>query len=180
MAQGALETGGRQIKNNHIRFVSEREFVSEDLVFDFSYYPLSKGVCVSDLTDYYYCDNEGSLTTKYRADRFASQIKMYNMLIEKAEAIGVKELCKVRLQNTVIAIARYSIKIEYKFAKINGNDVAKNNVKKICEDSTLSTIFSEYDDSLIKRSSRAVNYLIRRKMYLALKCTMWIKNKFDI
>ena len=168
------------IKNNHLRFVSEREFVSEDLVFDFSYYPLSKGVCVSELTDYYYCDNEGSLTTKYRADRFASQIKMYNMLIEKADNIGIKELCKERLQNTVIAIARYSIKIEYKFAGLNGKKVAKSNVQRICEDKTLSVIFSEYDDSLIKKSSRAVNYLIKRKMYLALKCTMWIKNKFDI
>ena len=36
------------IKQNHLRFVSEREYVSEDLVFDFEYYPLSKSVCISD------------------------------------------------------------------------------------------------------------------------------------
>ena len=168
------------IKNNHLRFVSEKEFVSEDLVFDFDYYPLSKGVCVSELADYYYCDNEGSLTTKYRDDRFASQIKMYNMLVEKAKGIDILNLCKNRLQNTVIAITRYSIKIEYKFAGLNGNAAAKENVKKICEDKTLALIFAEYDDSSIKKSSRAVNYLIKRKMYLALKYIMWIKNKFDI
>ena len=45
------------IKQNHLRFVSEREYVSEDLVFDFEYYPLSKSVCISDDADYYYCDN---------------------------------------------------------------------------------------------------------------------------
>ena len=48
------------IQQNHLRFVSEREYVSEDLVFDFDYYPLSKGVCISDIVDYYYCDNAGS------------------------------------------------------------------------------------------------------------------------
>lgn len=168
------------IKNNHLRFVSEREYISEDLVFDFSYYQLSKGVCVSELTDYYYCDNNGSLTTKYRADRFESQIKMYNMLIEKADRIGIKDLCKERLQNTVIAIARYSVKIEYKFAELNGKEVAKFNVQRICEDETLRNIFREYDDSAIKITSRVVNYLIKRKMYLLLKNTMWIKNKFNI
>ena len=168
------------IKNNHLRFVSEREYISEDLVFDFSYYQLSKGVCVSELTDYYYCDNNGSLTTKYRADRFESQIKMYTMLIEKADKIGIKDLCKERLQNTVIAIARYSVKIEYKFAELNGKEVAKFNVQRICEDETLRNIFREYDDSAIKITSRVVNYLIKRKMYLLLKNTMWIKNKFNI
>ena len=168
------------IKNNHLRFVSEREYISEDLVFDFSYYQLSKGVCVSELTDYYYCDNNGSLTTKYRADRFESQIKMYTMLIEKADKIGIKDLCKERLQNTVIAIARYSVKIEYRFAELNGKEVAKFNVQRICEDETLRNIFREYDDSAIKITSRVVNYLIKRKMYLLLKYTMWIKNKFNI
>lgn len=168
------------IKNNHLRFVSEREYISEDLVFDFSYYQLSKGVCVSELTDYYYCDNNGSLTTKYRADRFESQIKMYTMLIEKADKIGIKDLCKERLQNTVIAISRYSVKIEYRFAELNGKEVAKFNVQRICEDETLRNIFREYDDSAIKITSRVVNYLIKRKMYLLLKYTMWIKNKFNI
>lgn len=168
------------IQSNNLRFVSEREFVSEDLVFDFDYYPLSKGVCISDLVDYYYCDNEGSLTTKYRKDRFESQIKMYDMLMVKSQKIGISDLCKQRLQNTVVAIARYSIKIEYKFEKLNGEEVAHKNVKRICENTRLSQIFDEYNDKSIKKSSRAVNFLIRKKIYLALKCAMLLKIRYDI
>lgn len=168
------------IQKNNLRFVSERDYVSEDLVFDFDYYPLSKGVCVSDNVDYYYCDNAGSLTTKYRIDRFESQIKLYELLIKKANNLKIDSLCKERLQNTVIAIARYSVKLEYKFANINGKQIAKNHVKKICEDETLKQIFIEYDDGGIKITSRIINYLIRNKKYALLKNVMYLKNIFNI
>lgn len=168
------------IQNNHLRFVSEREYVSEDLVFDFEYYPLSKGVCILDLTDYYYCDNEGSLTTKYREDRFESQIKLYKLLIDKSKRLNIEKLCKVRLQNTVIAIARYSIKLEYRFACENGKNVASENVHKICEDATLREVLGEYDDHDIRMASRVINYFIKHQNYSFLKCSMQVKNVLGI
>lgn len=168
------------IKEHHLRFVSEREYVSEDLVFDFEYYPLSKGVCVSQQVDYYYCDNEGSLTTKYRPDRFDSQIKLYEMLRKKAKNLGIEKQCTERLQNTVLAIARYSVKLEYKFEKQNGKQTAKENVKRICENKTLKEIFDEYNDSQMKRTSRIVNFLIKHRYYLILRNAMWIKNNYGV
>lgn len=168
------------IKKNHIRFVSEREFVSEDLMFNFNYYPLSKGVCISNIDDYFYCDNQGSLTTKYRIDRFTSQIKLYDYLFEKAKRLGIEKECKNRLQNTVIAIARYSVKLEYKFAKENTMKIARKRVKNICCNSTLENIFEEYNDRGIKYSSRAVNFLIKNKRYNMLYLTMKVKNIFNI
>lgn len=168
------------IQQNHLKFVSEREYISEDLVFDFEYYPLSMGVCVSDITDYYYCDNEGSLTTKYRKDRFQSQIKLYNLLSKKAEMLDIGSACKRRLENTLLAIARYSIKLEYKFANVNGKKKAEEHVRKICEDKTLRHVLEKYDDRGIKKSSRIVNYLIRYRKYVLLKNVMLIKICFNI
>lgn len=163
------------IKANHLRFVSEREYISEDLVFDFDYYSLAKGVCASESTDYYYCDNAGSLTTKYQHDRFERQVKLYDFLVQKAYMLHIDEKCIERLQNTVIAIARYSIKLEYKFIKENGKKNVKQNVKKICTNTTLEKILYEYDDHNIKISSRVVNNLIRYKCYFALYLTMKFK-----
>lgn len=168
------------IQQNRLRFVSEKEYVSEDLVFGFDYYPLSKGVCIADIADYYYCDNAGSLTTKYRSDRFESQIKLYKFLTQKAEQLNIENACRERLQNTVLAIARYSVKLEYKFAVINGANLSKNNVRMICENKTLQQIFLEYDDRNIKKTSRIINYFIRYKKYMLLKLAMTIKNMFDI
>ena len=168
------------IKEHHLRFVSEREYVSEDLVFDFEYYPLSKGVCISQQVDYYYCDNEGSLTTKYRPDRFDSQIKLYEMLCKKAKSLGIEKQCTERLQNTVLAIARYSVKLEYKFEKHNGKQVVRENVKRICENKILKEIFDEYDDSQIRRTSQLVNGLIKNKKYSVIRIAMMLKNVFSI
>lgn len=168
------------IQKNNIRFVSEREYISEDLVFDFDYYALSRGVCISDLVDYYYCDNEDSLTTKYREDRFENQIKLYKLLVEKAKELNIIQECKERLQNTVIAIARYSLKLEYKFATVHEKKVVNDHVHKICEDETLKQIMVEYDDRGIKKSSRIINYLIRHQKYSLLQFTMNFKNTFNI
>lgn len=168
------------IQNNNLRFVSEREFISEDLVFDFEYYPLSEGVCVVDSIDYYYCDNDGSLTTRYRHDRFQNQIELYKYLIEKSQNLGLVSLCKPRLQNTVIAIARYSIKLEYKFSDKLGRNNVNNNIKKICENKTLESIFAEYSDNNLKLTSRMVNFFIKKKKYVFLSIAMKTKNLLNI
>lgn len=168
------------IQENKLRFVSEREFISEDLVFDFSYYPLSKGVCCGDMVDYYYCDNEGSLTTKYRPDRFSSEVKLYKEIRKKATELGIENLVTPRLNTTLIAIARYSIKLEEKFKSKIGKATAKKHIKIICNDELLAEVISEYDDKGTKKSSRAVNWLIKRKAYSFLWLTMKLKNRFNI
>ena len=100
--------------------------------------------------------------------------------MEKAKIAGVLNSCKERLQNTVLGIGRYSIKLEYKFEKIHGKKAVAINVRKICSDETLKEIFNEYDDSQIKISSRAVNWLIKEKKYFCLSILMKIKNTIGL
>ena len=66
------------IQKNQLRFPSEREFISEDIIFDTEYYPLSQKVCISPTVGYNYCDNEDSLTTRYNKERFNKQVILYN------------------------------------------------------------------------------------------------------
>ena len=166
----------RIIQDNNVRFVSERELISEDLVFDFSYYPLSKGVCCGSMVDYYYCDNEGSLTTKYRPDRFSSQVKLYGVIREKAREIGIEKLCILRMNTTLVAIARYSIKLEEKFKKENGKSKTKKNIQLICNDPLLEEVLRHYHDRGTKIATRIVNNFIKKKRYGMLYLTMKFKN----
>lgn len=168
------------IRKNNLKFVSERELVSEDIVFGFDYYPKSQGVCISDDIDYYYAHNEESLTTKYREDRFDSQVQLYKYLRKKSKNLNIENKCLPRLENTLIAIARYTIKLEYKFMIQNGKKNARANVRKICENEFLVLAINSYDDRKIKKTSRVVNYLIKRHRYLLLELTMMVKNRFGI
>lgn len=168
------------IKENNLRFESEEDFISEDLVFDFLYYPFSKGVCMVDQCSYYYCDNEGSLTTKYRSDRFDAQVNLYNYILVLSERIGIIDSVKPRMDSTLLAIARYSIKLECKFARDNGWKNADTNIKKICNNECLENVFLTYNGSRIKITSRCVNFLIKNKTYSLIKLIMGIKNAFNI
>jgi len=168
------------IKAKNLLFKSERELISEDLIFNFEYFPFSRKVIFLESTDYFYCDNQGTLTTKYRADRFQSQVKLYNKVLELAENHGITKICKPRLDSTLVAIARYSIKLEYKFILENGCQNVRQNVKNICNNTTLYIVLINYDDSGIRKGSQIINSFIKKHMYFFLFLTMMLKNFLNI
>lgn len=168
------------IQQNELRFKSEREYISEDLIFGTDYYRYAKRVCFSTDTGYYYCDNEGSLTTRYRADRFELQKKMYYEMEKRTKELGIYDLCEQRLITTFISIVRYCIKLEEKFSFENGRKNAKNNVRIICQDALVKEVLKKYNNGLVPIKSRMVNELIKRENVNLLYCIMHIKNKWNI
>lgn len=168
------------IQKNYLRFPSEREFISEDIIFDIEYYNLAKCVYMSDNTGYCYCDNEGSLTTRYRSERFKLQVKLYEELVRRTKHLKIYDEAKQRMMTTLVAIARYSIKLEEKFSKENSKKVARDNVKNICSDNVLQIVLQSYDDSGVRFQSRLINWMIRRKRINCLIIVMRLKNIFNI
>lgn len=168
------------IKNNTLRFPSEREMISEDLIFGLEYYKYSNRICFSESVEYRYCDNEGSLTTKYRADRFDKQVVLTKEVSKRVQKMQIFNLCEQRIYNTLISIARYSIKLEVKFKNNNGKEYCMNNIMKICCNSYLVDIFNKYDDLGTPWKTKIVNNLIKKKRYNTLYFVMYIKNKLNI
>lgn len=74
----------KPIFEHNLRFPSERELISEDLVFNIDYMQYANGACTIDKAGYNYRVNLGSLSTSYRKDRFeASYLLMIVGLIKK-------------------------------------------------------------------------------------------------
>lgn len=168
------------IDEHNLRFHSEREFISEDLIFDFDYYPKSKKSVVIDDVGYYYYDNEGSLTTKYNPKRFGKQKEMTREVIKRAKDIGIYEKCEQKILNTFVGITRYCIKLEQKFEQENGKSIAWNNIKRIINDRELSEYWKDYNDREVPLKSKAVNILIRKKWTAFLWVIMKMKNHFNV
>lgn len=168
------------IQKHNVRFHSERELISEDLVFNIDYYPHARCVTVSDDVGYCYCDNEGSLTTKYNPNRFSQQKKLFLYLIEQIRILKLPKEAEERAQNTLISIARYAIKLEHKFKKTNGKEKYVRNIKSICSDQLLSKCLREYDKAKTPLRSRIINTMILKKQYFLLDITMGVKNRFGI
>ncbi len=168
------------IKKHNIRFPSEREFISEDIIFDYEYFPFSKKVVACSDVGYLYSDNPSSLTTKYNPNRFVLQKKLTLELLKRSKELGIENLCKGRIYNTFLGVARYSIKLEEKYSYQNGYKQTKRNVKKICSDPIIGDIMSYDELKAIPIKSRFVLYLIKFNCVNTLLLVMKIKNSFNI
>ena len=168
------------IKKYNLKFPSERELISEDIVFDLEYYSKSKCVCISSDTGYCYCDNEGSLTTRYRPERFMMQTKLYKYLKKRTKELGIYELCNERIATTLMSNIRYCIKLEVKFKKNQVNCSVRKRINMICNDDTTKEVISNYAMSQVPLKSRVVNYAIKYKLTTLLYIIMRIKNRYYI
>lgn len=165
------------IQSHNIRFHSEREFISEDLIFGFDYYPCCKRVVVSDDVGYHYCDNEGSLTTKYNPERFNKQKIMTKEVIKRSKNLGIYDIAKQRILNTFISITRYSIKLECKF--VDSFQQRYSKVREICRDDMVKKAISAFDGKDVRLASRIVNLAIKNRLILPLLAIMRYKNTFN-
>ncbi|MCQ2548472.1 MAG: glycosyltransferase [Lachnospiraceae bacterium] len=85
------------INRNHLRFPSEREFISEDIIWDSEYYKHAKRVKVINSTSYLYRITPGSLTQKYRNGMLEKICYLYEE-VEKKIAADESKITRFRRQ----------------------------------------------------------------------------------
>ena len=71
------------IRENKLKFPSERKLISEDLIWDSEYYKYAKRVKVINSTAYNYRITPGSLTKKYKPDMLEKICVLYNEMFNR-------------------------------------------------------------------------------------------------
>ncbi|MFV5693017.1 glycosyltransferase [Flavobacterium sp. LT1R49] len=73
------------IENKGIQFCSEKEFISEDIIFHIDYLQKVNKIGIIPDPMYYYCDNinTASLSTGFRNDRFERYVTLYNEICSR-------------------------------------------------------------------------------------------------
>lgn len=153
------------IKENQILFPSEREFISEDIIFDLEYYQYATGVAILTNTNYHYRLNSTSLTKSYRKDRFEACKKLYQKELEKIRELNIQDFAKERLDLQFYIYVRHCMKQE--ISKFNFGKAIVN-IKKICEDQMLQEITQNYPTKEMRFSQKVFLYLIRYKFSILL------------
>lgn len=131
----------------NLKFVSEREYISEDIIFNIGFLGKAEKVCIIDSVGYHYCHNENSLTTRYKADRFEMYKKLYNYEIKLLRKHPSFEDLKERAQSIFLANTRVVILQEVQFAQANGFRYAWDKVHQICNDRQIRKVIRTYDYS---------------------------------
>lgn len=157
-----------------IRFNSERDCLSEDLDFNARYLRYVNSAFCTSSVGYFYCDNRGSLTTTYRQDRFAKQVALRKRFGRVAEEYDLGEEAQIRLDNTLVSIARYSIKLEVARADSGSHDL-NDRLIKIVDDSILHEALLKIRALPVPLKNRVVNRQIEKRRLHTLITIMRLK-----
>lgn len=149
------------IKQNNIRFPSERELISEDLIFNINFIKYAtSAVIITDVVYHYRCNNN-SLTTKYREERFDLCKKLYLEVTKMLTPYNYDKYVLYRLDKTFfIYLKMCFIQENPKISGKSKKDSLKS-IKRICSDEIVKNIISKYPVSKLGWKQQIFLYLIK-------------------
>ena len=125
------------IKKKNIKFVSERDFISEDIIFDIDYLSKAEKICYIPDIFYYYCLNENSLSRKFNSNRYNQNKKLVLEVKRKLSLIFKESRFKLHYQRLMLVYLRNSLQyiIESK---------RENDIKMVLNDPFWVPLFASY------------------------------------
>lgn len=172
---GALFNGDL-IRRYNLRFPSERELISEDLIFQLDYLQHANGACTIESTDYKYRVNDSSLTQSYRTDRIEKSIIFYEDIIKRLYKYGYDYDVETRAQRLLFVYIKVSISQEVLYEKNNMKDAIRN-INKICRNPEIQKIIKSYPIAKLGIQQRVFLECIKNKcgiiLYLLKKMNVY-------
>lgn len=149
------------IANSGIAFVSEREYPSEDLIFDIKLLPMCNKVVFLNYCGYNYCQNEHSLTQKYIKERYILEKKMNQKVIEEISQIYDIYEYRDRINRFFLGRVRSCIAQE----AISGKKYVDSirDIKSILEDKYLISTLNQYNNQTSVIRQRIFNWLMKNQ-----------------
>lgn len=158
------------IEQNKLRFLSEREIVSEDLPFQVDFFLHAKSVLLLPYTFYHYCLNDASLTSTFKDVKYDRFRSLYNILKDKVKDI---EGGYLRADRFLIYYTRYHIMDMLK-ATAYANKIG--HVRHIVNDEEWKVIGKEYKLSYLSKLSQVFYWLLLHKQFIGIIVYTWIIN----
>lgn len=163
------------IQKNKIRFCSEREIISEDIIFDIDYLMQAQRIAYIPDCLYYYCLNANSLSRIFREDRNDRIITMYKRLVMKAEEFHWQNDEKLRIirlfigysRNAMIDLCNSNLKFTEKI----------NLLHQICSNDIWNNILNKYPYHKLPIIYALFTTLIKHKCYLSIYVLSHLKRK---
>ena len=156
------------IQEHHLRFISEREYASEDIPFQIDF--LSFAYRVSFIPDmlYIYCFNEESLTKAFPLERYYKIRNLFYLIQEKSKSYDTKGL---RAKRLFIGYVRSYLR---KWVRCREKSEAKKVICEIMNDEVWIEIRKIYHPSFLPFHQRlllkAIYYRNVDMYYLLTKC----------
>ncbi len=160
------------LQDKGILFPSERELISEDIIFQIRVLPQVKRVCTLSEVMYYYCENANSqsLTKTYSKDKFDRYKKLYNVELEMLSKIKFCEETRLRATRMFLGNTRVCIKQICQSTE-NSKQEKKTLLQEICDDKEIQDVLKWYPWKDNPLRQKIVTLLIKKK---CVRLIMWL------
>ena len=167
------------LQKSKVYFVSEREFIAEDMIFDIDFIPYCRKIVHTNETLYFYRFNPDSLTTRYVPDRFERNVELCDEMGIRLNRAYHSDIYKIRLDRYFLKITRIALIEEIIHLKKNGWKNAKRNMKRIACNEKLEKVLNTYPLDSLPVMQKLFFCALKQKMYLLIailiKCNMVLK-----
>ena len=150
------------IRRYGLQFRSERQYISEDMLFNLDFLYHSERVKIVPWQFYHYCLNGASLSHSYRSDRWEKQLVMLEVLNDKDNYQDKKELT-LRIKRTAIFYTMSAIAQEWRRKDIGYCDKVKA-IAKIENEYVIVSAVKDYPISQLPIKWRIYTFLLKKKM----------------
>ena len=150
------------IRRNNLRFVSEREWISEDTIFNLYYYDKAQNVVMSKYIGYHYRTNPHSLTTTYAANRFDRCLALYFKEIEILRELVLYDICKYRLIRQFFVFLQLCFD-NLKTSKLPGKEV-RQELERMCANEHLQNMINQYPVYKMGIKQQVFVYLVKYRL----------------
>lgn len=160
------------IRNNGIRFVSERELKNEDMVFNIDFLQYANGGCAIESTGQFYRDNPLSLSHKFIEDRFERDKEFHYKMKEKLQKLQYGQSVIERLQRNFFI--HIMLDIRHANNKFNPHSYMEKykSIKDICNDILVQETIKEFPCHELGWKQRVFLFLVRYRCAVALMLTL--------
>lgn len=148
------------IEKHNVRFLSEREYISEDLLFNLDFLQYACRVETKPWRLYHYCQNGASLSHTYRKDRWAKLQKMIETIENRADTFCDKTELELRLTRTLLAYSKLAVGQELARKDI-GKKEQLATVREIVSTPVLQSRMAEYPIRKLSLKWRVYGYLVK-------------------
>ena len=145
------------IKTHNIRFLSERQFISEDLIFNLDYLMHSHTAIELPMAFYNYFVNESSLSNSIRRDRFEKYLILREKLINRY--FPQETIWRERINRLFIGYVRHTIGATFRCYNLTKSDKYQW-VSNICNNPIWEQLHNEYPITKMPVGHRLIFFLI--------------------
>ena len=131
------------INANSLRFLSERDVLSEDLFFNITFLQKAERAAYVKLNGYYYCENTDSLTHRYIPDRLRREKHMYASVLRLVNETADKELI-LRWNRLFLGRVRTMIQQELRYRQDIGFLQRFKAIREIVNDELVREVIGKY------------------------------------